>query len=1152
MDTDKNDSDKLKKELEEARLRIEKLEMQGQEWKREKKSLLEKANRYEAIFETAPEGIITSDVLGNITECNNSFLKLTGFEREEIVGRHVSKLPTLRVADIPKYLKLIGDMVKGRSIKQPYEFIWRNKKGEERLGLAYYKLLKTGSRTELLAILHDATEERHNISRLKESETKFREFIEMLPEIVFEVNEKGELKFLNRAAFEKFGLKHDKEKLQYLSLIDVFHPDDRERILTSIKKNLSGERQSGNEYRLINNDGEVHYVQIFNSPMYRNGKIAGLRGIAIDISKRKRAEEETKRNEEKWRNLFEMGSDAIFLIDMETGKILEANRVASGLYGYSRAELMRMRNYDLSAEPEETIKATKQMKERIGVRYHKKKDGTSFPVEIHASHFEFQGRPVHIAAIRDISQRMRDTEELRFQSMILNQIQDMITATDLEGRITYVNEAECRILGRKKEQLLGMTVHDYGEDTERGAGQQEIIEETLNKGEWSGQVINYSKSDDEKILNTRTHLVRDDRGKPIGMVGISTDITETVRTQERLRESEVRFRNIFENSLSGLFYINREGRILEANPRILEILGSPSVEATKQINVFRFQPLVDAGYSDDFKQCLDKGETVYGETEYTSKWGKTVFVRYYFNPIKVEGQTVGVLANIDDITELIRTSKALMESETRYSSMFHDNYSVMLLIDPETGDIIDANRSACSYYGYGYEKLTSMNISQINEFGAEVASTEMKKAIEGTENHFFFVHRLSNNELRDVEVYSGNIKFGDKEYLYSIVHDITERNRMEQELTRIAKLESVGVLAGGIAHNFKNMLANISFNAGLARFKPDKAIKYLDKIDKAIEQASALATRFQTFSTGGEPVLEPTHVPEMIEDACGMALAGSGIELIYKFSEDTDAVEVDQKQINEVLTNLLINAKQAMPSGGSIAISCANSNRQALSLPIETKDKLVRISIADSGTGIPKKYLSKIFDPFFTTKAEGHGLGLASAHFIVKRHGGAIMVDSEPGVGTTFDIYLPASDKKSITGIIEEKEIVSGNGCRILYMDDDESLRENMVELGEMLEYEIETAANGEEAVARYSDTFGTADAYQAVILDLTIEGGGMQGEDVLNELRKIDPNVKAIVFSGHSTKPIVSKYKDYGFTGRLGKPISIDELSRVINDVCQ
>lgn len=379
--------------------------------------------------------------------------------------------------------------------------------------------------------------------------------------------------------------------------------------------------------------------------------------------------------------------------------------------------------------------------------------------------------------------------------------------------------------------------------------------------------------------------------------------------------------------------------------------------------------------------------------------------------------------------------------------------------------------------------------------------------------------------------------------------DITERKKAEQELQKLQKLDSIGILAGGIAHDFNNMLGAMLGYTNLAQLDiadKDKTLDYLASIQNAISKATHLTQQLLTFSTGGTPVKELIDLKELIKEATGFALTGSNVKAEHRLGEDLLSVNADKGQMGQVIGNIVINANHAMPSGGTIKILAENvclekGNKLALK-----EGKYVKMAIQDKGIGIPEEDLTNIFDPFFTTKAKGHGLGLSTAYSIIKNHDGTITVDSDLGVGTTFEIYLPASQKQAFADKETEKAFVSGNG-KILVMDDDEDMRESISKLLTVIGYEAVEAKDGAEGIKLYKAAMKSSSPVDVAILDLTVRGG-MGGKETMKKLLKIDPDAKAIVLSGYSNDDVLGNYRKYGFKGAIPKPCDQLKLTKTIS----
>ncbi len=383
------------------------------------------------------------------------------------------------------------------------------------------------------------------------------------------------------------------------------------------------------------------------------------------------------------------------------------------------------------------------------------------------------------------------------------------------------------------------------------------------------------------------------------------------------------------------------------------------------------------------------------------------------------------------------------------------------------------------------------------------------------------------------------------------IRNITEHRRLEEELRRAHKLDSLGVLAGGIAHDFNNLLTGILGNISMARLgmnPGDKGFGALDKAQKAAERARDLTQQLLTFSKGGAPVKKTASIEQILTDSVSFVLRGSNVRCELVIPDNLWPVEVDEGQMNQVINNLIINADQAMPEGGTIRASIENLVVGPSQIPTARAGRYVKISIKDNGCGIPAENLHKIFDPYFTTKLKGSGLGLATVYSIIRSHDGIISVESDVGTGTTFHIYLPASDRElHVASKMQEKPLI-GFG-KILIMDDEEIIREVASGILGHFGYEAIVCNDGKEAVELYREALQAGEPFSAVIMDLTIPGG-MGGKETMKRILEIDNKAVGIVSSGYCNDPILARYHNYGFRGVVAKPYNMEEIGKVLQDL--
>jgi len=510
-----------------------------------------------------------------------------------------------------------------------------------------------------------------------------------------------------------------------------------------------------------------------------------------------------------------------------------------------------------------------------------------------------------------------------------------------------------------------------------------------------------------------------------------------------------------------------------------------------------------------------------------------------------------------DISEQKETELKLQKSENYFRSYFELGLVGMAKTSLEKR-WLDFNDTLCNMLGYSREEFTQItweeithpedikaDISQFNRvINGEINGYSMPKRFYHRDGSIIHAH-ISANAIRNVD--------GTVDHFVAIVLDITDLKLAEDELLKTRKLESVGLLAGGIAHDFNNIMTGLFGNIELAKRKlPSGHAAYanLENANQALDKATNLTQQLLTFAKGGNPLLEMTSIEQVIRDSINLSLSGSNVKTTLIFPGNLWQVKADKGQLSQVITNLVINADQAMPTGGTLTIEGENIRGIDNNLASHLSGEVVKLSIADDGAGISAEHLKLIFDPYFTTKQAGGGLGLATAHSIIAKHNGHISAYSEIGVGTSFIIYLPADSSipqttdTTSSDVIEKSVTTTGY---ILVMDDDEMILDLSTEIIEDFGCTVDTAIDGKEAIEKYISAKKCGKAYDVVIMDLTVPGG-MGGKEAAEKLLALDPEVKVIVSSGYSTDTVMANYREYGFKGRLAKPYQIDELQKELS----
>ncbi|MCF8063196.1 MAG: PAS domain S-box protein [Deltaproteobacteria bacterium] len=516
----------------------------------------------------------------------------------------------------------------------------------------------------------------------------------------------------------------------------------------------------------------------------------------------------------------------------------------------------------------------------------------------------------------------------------------------------------------------------------------------------------------------------------------------------------------------------------------------------------------------------------------------------------------------DELLERRETEENLRTSEEKYRLLAETATEMIILCDMDRR-IVYINRAGLILGGYQEAEILGKPIHRLLE-GAELQQNELLLQAAAPDPHGRELWDASlhckDGHVLPIEVIAAPvIKHGFQQGVLLTARDISARRSMEEELLRAKKLESIGVLAGGIAHDYNNLLTAMMGYITLAESVLDsneEAKALLGRARHAAVMAKNLSRKLITFSRGGKPMRKPGQVLPLLENALSFALAGSNVECEFRIPPDLWPVEYDESQMSQAIHNIVINAREAMPQGGTLRVRADNLQiPERNGYPVDPGE-WVRITIEDEGVGISEEYLDKIFDPYFTTKEmgakKGLGLGLAISHSVVRNHQGYLFAESEPTRGTAFHLYLPIAKRSGPSRDVSSGTSPERDGTiRVLIMDDEEIVRDITQRMLERTGCEVSLAREGAEAVAMFRRRREEGNPFHVVLLDLTVRGG-MSGKEAVRELKAIEPNVKAIVSSGYADDPVLNDFGAYGFTAAVTKPYSMDELRRTIRNVTE
>ncbi len=673
-----------------------------------------------------------------------------------------------------------------------------------------------------------------------------------------------------------------------------------------------------------------------------------------------------------------------------------------------------------------------------------------------------------------------------------------------------------------------------------------------HKSRWNWDVRLLSPNGRVRTLNLMLQPTTSQAGGN-EVLGIVVEVTDQ-RLTEQTRE---KYAAIVTGSSEAMITANLDMVVTSWNPGAEQIFGYRADEMIGE-SLARIVPEDHRMELERFVEFFSAGQRLTNfETVRLRKDGELIDVMISVAPIRnPHGDVTEVASVVRDITESNRMARRLRERESFLNTIIESSRDCIVIIDGNhTRRIIRANQATLDTFGYSREEVIGQSVALA--FRPDRYEPFIQTALKAISEHGswfgeWIFRAADGSELLMETVLSamGGDHTGESGYI-ATMRDITARKKAELEMARADKLESIGLLAGGIAHDFNNILTGVIGNLSLAVLDADEG----SELAQLVNDAQAAATRAQdlthqllTFSRGGAPVRKTAAVNDIIVDTARFSVRGSNVRVEFDLDEDLKPADIDTGQISQVIGNLVINASQAMPSGGTVRITARTVEVGSdEGLPLRPGE-YVKISVADSGVGIPAKELDRIFEPFYTSKKDGNGLGLATSYAIVRNHDGYLGVESTVNVGTTFHIYLPVSYRSIEQAPTTLGAAMHGKG-RVLIMDDEDVIRNVACRSLERLGYQMKAVATGEEAIELYDAALGTPEAFDLVILDLTVPGG-MGGLETLEKLKAIDPAVKAVVCSGFASDPILANYQQYGFSGIVTKPFHVNDIGATVASV--
>jgi PAS domain S-box-containing protein len=997
---------------------------------------------------------------------------------------------------------------------------------------------------------------------------RYQDLVEASLDLIWQSDAEGRFTYLNPAWEATFG--YPIADMLGKRLSDFQSPDTGERDVRELRRLMQAGTVKGYETVCMGKSGAPIYLALDTRPVCdEHGHVTGVLGTAHDITERRQAAEGLARSAQEWQETFDATLDAIWVLDKDH-RIVRSNQMAEQMFGRPRGAMIGQHCWQIVHGTTGPIPDCPALRARHSL--HRESMQLQLGQGWVAIHLDpildedgnYNGS-VHI--VSDITER-KQTEgrlgrALERLDLATNATRLGIWDWDIEKDELVWDDRMYELYGLKREDFAGASaawlagVHPDDRDacdrTSQAALRGECAYDTEFRVLWPDGTVRH--------LHAYGVITRAPDGRPLRMTGSNYDITARKQMEAALREREQQYRMVSELATDYIYKLSvaADGKVTMGfvSDNFYALTGRTKADAAtvdlwsriihpedlgKVLALLRKLVVHPQSAEIECRSYVHGGQLRWINILTRSEWDER------------EQRVTGIVGAVKDISERKWAQAAIAAEKERLAVTLRSIGDGVITTDV-TGAIVIMNRVAEELTGWTQDEAAGQPLGSVFNIVDEITRLPCESPVERVlatgrrielANHTLLTSRDGRESIIADSGAPITGMDGKRIGVVLVFRDVTERQKAIEAMQRAAKLDSLGVLAGGIAHDFNNLLAGIFGHVELARTasKDAAAIEYLDTVRATMNRARALTMQLLTFAKGGAPAQKPTALLPFLQDTVQFALSGSSVACRFAFAEDLWPCNIDKNQIAQAIDNIVINAQQAMPNGGTIAVAAVNILAKEKELAGLAGGRYVKVSIADQGVGIPKDVLPHIFDPFYTTKTKGHGLGLATCYSIVSRHGGGIDVESEPGRGSTFHVYLPASAEAVAANA--SAVVRQGGRGRVIVADDEAVVRETVRKMLESLGYSVICARDGREAIDLYVDEQKAGRGIEAMVLDLTIRGG-LSGKEAVAELRKLDGELPVFVASGYADDPVMRKPAEYGFTGSIGKPFTIEELSDML-----
>jgi PAS domain S-box-containing protein len=1138
----------------------------------------EQMRKLSAAVEQTADTIVITDRRGMIEYVNPAFEELTGYRKEEVLGKNPRILKSGK-HDRRFYEELWRTILSGKPFRT--EFINKKKNGEEWIEEQTITPLRNtqGGITHFIATGKDITvlKRTHEVLLAKETHLKETQRVGAIGS--WELDLRTNMFAWSEEIYRTFEIDRGRVAASYEDFLDAIHPDDREAVNQAYTQSVKNRTRYDVVHRLLFPDARVKFVHARCETFYdSDGTPLKSIGTAQDITERKKAERALHYSEERFRTLFEFAPDAYFLMDID-GTLVDGNASTETLTGYKRFELTG-KNFVTAGfiDPADIARASESFSRRLQgepVENHEytlhRKSGEKVVVDLRTIRMNVAGQDMVLGIVRDITERKRAETVLRASEAKLSNALEIAHLGhweyDVASDLFTFNDQFYAMFHTTVEQVGGytMTPDSYAQRFLHPDDIPLVRIETRKALETTDP--HYSCQLDHRIIyadggigyiTVRIFLVKDDQGHTIKTYGVNQDITERKRAEEAVQESRRLYQELVENINEIIFSLDEKGNVTYISP-VVEVVG-------------RYTPAELVGRS--FAECIHPddlsdvqkgfelvltGQSARSDFRSRTKSGEYRWVESSSRPLIKEGKVRGIRGALTDVTDRKLAELEIRRNEEWLHAILEASRDGILAEKDRT--IAYVNTSFAHIFGYDDpSELVGRDVTAVLASDESLRLMEFSRSRLGGESApsaYEFRGIRKDGRAVDLEASVSTASIGGEEYIISTVRDISERKLLQKQLIEVQKMESIGTLAGGIAHDFNNILGIIMGHSTLldrTRQDPEKFAQSADAISKATFRGAGLVRQLLTFARKTDIAMQSVLVNDTIKELARLLqeILPKTIILHLDLSEKLPSILADPTQLHQVFLNLCVNARDAMtPKGGTLTLASRLVSGEATSVrfPRANAMEYMIVDVSDTGSGMDEATRSHIFEPFFTTKEKGKGtgLGLATVYGIIESHGGFIDVESTLGVGSTFHVYLPVEPRQVKPREAEkaaEKDVPGGTDT-LLLVEDEETLRGLIAAVLEGKGYEVLQAADGEEGLRLFADH---QEKIALVLSDLGLPK--MSGEDLLHRMLELKPQVRVLVASGYVEPNQKSEMLKCGIKEFVQKPYDPIEVVKKIREV--